>query len=148
MGDIVITNDFQYRNTKTLLAKFEATIDELEGSRVTAPRPKLRAIEIAAVRSQAESLRDELEEFDRLRSGAIDTFTASSVLGIAELLIKARVARGWSQSQLADALQMAVQQVQRYEASGYSSASLARVHDVAAALGVDITETGHMRRTA
>jgi len=36
-------------------------------------------------------------------------------------------------------------QVQRYEATEYRSASLARVRDVAATLGVDIAETAHLR---
>ena len=148
MGEIVITNEFQYRNTKTVLAEFEATLEALEARPDMAMRPKLRAIEIAAVRSQADSLRDELVEYERLRSGEVDTFTASSVLGIAELLIKARVARGWSQAQLSEALDMAVQQIQRYEATGYASASLARLADIATALGVEITETGQMRRSA
>lgn len=144
----MITNEFQYRNTKSLLLKFEAALEELEGSAHEASRPKLRAIEIAAVRSQAESLAAELDEYTRLRSGELSTFTATTVLGIAELLVKARVARGWTQAQLADALGVAVQQIQRYESTGYSAASLARVHDVAAALGVDITETAQMRRSA
>jgi DNA-binding Xre family transcriptional regulator len=144
----VITNEFQYRNTKSVLVEFEVALEALESSRGAAARPKLRAIEIAAVRSQADSLREELTDYERLRSGEVDTFTASSVLGISELLIKARVARGWSQAQLSDALGMAVQQIQRYEATGYASASLARLADIATALGVEITETGQLRRTA
>jgi transcriptional regulator with XRE-family HTH domain len=70
------------------------------------------------------------------------------VLAIAELLIKARIARGWSQTQLASALGIAVQQVQRYEASGYASASLTRLADVAKALGIDVSETAHLRLIA
>ena len=87
-------------------------------------------------------------EDERLQSGEITTFTARSLHGIAELLIKARIARGWTQAELGDALDMAVQQVQRYEATGYASASLARLSDVATALGVEITETAKMHRTA
>ena len=144
----MITNEFQYRNTMAALANFEATLDGLEDTSATTKRPKLRAIEIAAVRSQADTLRDELMEYERLRSGEITTFTARSLHGIAELLIKARIARGWTQAELGDALDMAVQQVQRYEATGYASASLARLSDVATALGVEITETAKMLRTA
>ena len=53
----------------------------------------------------------------------------------------ARIARGWTQRRLAEELGIAEQQVQRYEATGYSSASLARFADIAEALGVTITET-------
>ncbi|MGH9107125.1 MAG: helix-turn-helix domain-containing protein, partial [Acidimicrobiales bacterium] len=51
----------------------------------------------------------------------------------------------WTQRQLAEALGIAEQQVQRYEASGYRSASLARISDVADALGLTITEEGHLQ---
>jgi HTH-type transcriptional regulator/antitoxin HigA len=64
---------------------------------------------------------------------------------LATLLIKARVARGWTQRQLADELGVAEQQVQRYESTGYRSASLARICDVAAALDVTITERASLR---
>jgi HTH-type transcriptional regulator/antitoxin HigA len=61
--------------------------------------------------------------------------------GLAEALVKARIARGWTQRRLSDELGVAEQQVQRYEATGYVAASLARLADVADALGVTITET-------
>ena len=54
-----------------------------------------------------------------------------SLADLAALLVKARIARRWTQRQLADALGIAEQQVQRYEATGYRSASLARISDVA-----------------
>jgi HTH-type transcriptional regulator/antitoxin HigA len=63
------------------------------------------------------------------------------LLGLAEALVMAPVARGWTQRRLADELGVAEQQIQRYEATGYASASLARLARVATALGVTITET-------
>ena len=59
--------------------------------------------------------------------------------------MKARIARRWTQRQLADALGVAEQQVQRYEATGYRSASLARISDVADALNLTITEEAHLQ---
>ena len=101
----------------------------------------MQQLQIDAARSQADDLRRELAEYERLRSGEERTFEASSLRGIAELLIKARVARGWSQRRLADELGIAEQQVQRYESTGYSAASLARLADIADALGITVTET-------
>ncbi len=63
---------------------------------------------------------------------------------VATLLVKARIARGWTQRRLAETLGFAEQQVQRYESTGYRSASLARICDVAAALGVSVTETAQL----
>ena len=56
---------------------------------------------------------------------------------VAELpanLIKARIARGLSQKDLADRIGLKEQQIQRYEATDYASASLARIKEVVSAL--------------
>ena len=52
-----------------------------------------------------------------------------------------RIAKGRTQRRLAEELGVAEQQVQRYESTGYASASLARLGDVAAALGAEARET-------
>jgi HTH-type transcriptional regulator / antitoxin HigA len=75
----------------------------------------------------------------------VSTFEAASLAGLATLLIKARIARGWTQQRLADQLGVAEQQIQRYEATEYRTASLARICDVAAALSVEIVETARLR---
>ena len=78
---------------------------------------------------------------------AVTAFEAADLAGIAMLLIKARIARGWTQRRLADELGVAEQQVQRYETTEYRSASLARICDVATALGIDVVETARLRTT-
>lgn len=137
----MITNDVQHRNTKSWLARFESDAADLEQQYPVAGRTRLQQLQIDSARSQADDLRQELVDYERLRSGEERTFVAPSLRGIAELLIKARVARGWSQRRLADELGIAEQQVQRYEVTGYSAASLARLADIADALGITITET-------
>ena len=136
----MITNDVQYRNTKAWLARFEADAADLEAA-TPAPRTRLQQAKIDATRAQADDLREQLAAYEALRSGEVRTFQATSLLGLAEALVKARVARGWTQRRLAEELGVAEQQVQRYEATGYASASLARLADVAAALGLIVTET-------
>lgn len=140
----MITNDVQYRSTKAHLRQFEEALANLEAAAGDKPT-KLQKLEIDAVTAQADDLRAELAEYERLASGEVSTFTASTLEGLATLLIQARIARGWTQRRLADELEVAEQQVQRYEATEYRSASLARICDVASALGVDIAETGQLR---
>ena len=140
----MITNDVQYRSTKAHLRKFEEALANLKAGAGDKPS-KLHRLEIDAVSAQAEDLRAEVREYEALSSGNVSTFEASSLSGLASLLIKARIARGWSQRRLADELGVAEQQVQRYEATEYRTASLARICDVAAALGVDIVETARLR---
>ncbi len=140
----MITNDLQYRSTKAHLRQFEEALANLKaaaGKKLT----KLHRLKIDAVSAQADDLRAEIREYEGLLSGEILTFEAPSLAGLATLLIKARIARGWTQRRLADELGVAEQQVQRYEATEYRSASLARICDVAARLGVDIAETAQLR---
>jgi uncharacterized protein len=59
------------------------------------------------------------------------------LLDIGPRLVAARVARGMSQRALGELLGVKQQQIARWEASGYRSASLERVAAVAEALGVD-----------
>jgi len=136
----VITNEVQYRATKAHLATFDSAAANLAEQLDRGPESRLVALELAAVRSQADDLRAEIAEYELLRSGAVSTFEAGSLAEVATLLVKARIAQGWTQRQLADALGVAEQQVQRYESTGYRAASLARICDVADALGITVTE--------
>ncbi len=137
----MITNDVQFRNTKSWLARFEAETAELEVRFPADGRSRLQQLQIDSARAQADDLRVELADYELLKSGSTRTFEASSLRGLADALIKARIARGWTQRRLADELGIAEQQVQRYESTGYSAASLARLADITDALGVTVTET-------
>ena len=141
----MITNEVQYRATKAHLEQFEQAEANLEARAGSGSRSKLAHLEIDAVRSQADDLRAELNEYEQLRAGQVSTLDVTSLDELATLLVKARIARGWTQRRLAESLGVAEQQVQRYEASGYRSASLARICDVAAALDVTVTQHAVLR---
>ncbi len=141
----MITNEVQYRATKAHLEQFAQAEANLEARAGSGSRSRLAQLEIDAVRSQADDLRAELDEYEQLRAGQVSTFDATSLDELATLLVKARIARGWTQRRLAESLGVAEQQVQRYEASGYRSASLARICDVAAALNVTVTQHAVLR---
>lgn len=136
----MITNEVQYRSTKGHLDQFDEAIANLEANRRDAEDQKLHDLQLTGIRSQAEDLREELAEYERLRSGAVTTFEANSLAELAPALVKARIARGWTQRRLAKELGVAEQQIQRYESTGYATASLARLCDLVAALGVDVRE--------
>lgn len=135
----MITNEVQYRSTKARLAQFEQAVANLEGE-LAPPDRKRRKLELGALRSQASDLVAEIREYEVLRSGSLTTFEALTLADLAGALVKARIAKGWTQRQLADELSVAEQQIQRYEATGYASASLARLCDIAEALGTEIRE--------
>jgi HTH-type transcriptional regulator / antitoxin HipB len=55
-------------------------------------------------------------------------------------LIKARIASGLTQKDLAEKIGVQEQQIQRYEANHYGSASFDRLRTIANALKVEITQ--------
>jgi ribosome-binding protein aMBF1 (putative translation factor) len=138
----MITNERQYKITKAWLKKFEASAAVHEQ---TPPRPDVHpTIHQAgadALRSEAEALREQLEEYERLRAGHVKQRTLSSLTELPKAIIEARIAAHVTQKGLAKRLGVAEQQVQRWETSEYSGVSVERMQEIADALGVRITET-------
>jgi HTH-type transcriptional regulator / antitoxin HigA len=135
----MIANDRQYQQTRKKAGELERLLAAVNEG--TAGDDGFRDLQIDALRSQLDDLQIEIAEYDELRSGTTTTFESPTLAGLADALIKARIARGWTQADLADALGVAEQQVQRYEASRYAGASLARLGDIATALNATVTET-------
>lgn len=140
----MITNEKQYRSARS-------TIDRLSGelAKVSVAEdgvhPALRKAQIAGLKSQIDELVEATARYDDLRSGKITTFTADSLQELPDLLIKARIARGMSQRELGQFIGVAEQQIQRYEAERYRSASLDRLNEVASALDISIREEAELR---
>ena len=139
----MITNDVQYRNTKTLYSRFKTAVAGLERSFDDSTDQKLHQLQIDAAQAQADDLAQEISDYEQLKSGETTSFTADSLADVATLLIQARVARGWAQRQLAEELGIAEQQIQRYEANGYATARLPRLRPIAAAPAIQTRRTAH-----
>jgi transcriptional regulator with XRE-family HTH domain/Zn-dependent peptidase ImmA (M78 family) len=138
----MIRNERQYRITKTQAEKFEQAIKKRGAPADPSNRlhPLLQKAQGDALQSQLEDLRAQLAEYDALRAGAHIVLTRESFEDLPLALIQARIASGLSQKELADRLGIKEQQVQRYEATEYASASLERVIEVIKALGVSVRE--------
>jgi transcriptional regulator with XRE-family HTH domain len=74
-----------------------------------------------------------------LRQGE-SKFTFSSLPELPIALIKARIAKGMTQKQLAEKIGVREQQIQRYESSHYGSASFDRVTEISEALEISLSE--------
>lgn len=135
----MIKNERQYQITKAQAEKFAAALRQAETR--TYSDPLLAGLERDSLRSQLEELEADLAEYDRLRSGQVKEIVVDSIDQIPRALIRARIAAGHSQKDLADRLGLKEQQVQRYEATDYSSAGMARILDVMRALGGNIRLT-------
>ncbi|MGN6622303.1 MAG: XRE family transcriptional regulator, partial [Sphingomonas sp.] len=97
-----------------------------------------------ALTSQLADLEEEADLYDRLRAGQVTRFEAETLGELPDILIQARIARGLSQRELGDYLGLKEQQVQRYEAERYRSASLDRLVEVSDALGVRIAKRAEL----
>lgn len=133
----MIKNERQYRITKAQADRFSEALNELEADSAegSGMHPLLFKAKKDAMRSQLADLEEELRDYERLKSGEFEFGQLESVGEVPQLLIRARIARGLSQKSLAGRLGLKEQQIQRYEASEYASASLARVRSVAEVLG-------------
>jgi ribosome-binding protein aMBF1 (putative translation factor) len=128
----MIKNERQYRITRAQAAKFESALKALakrDKDRTTHPR--LIKAQADAMRSQLESLDRELREYMELKKGNIAPPDLDYIAVVPRDLIRARIASGLSQKELAERLGMPEQQIQRYEAKEYDSVSLGRISKVA-----------------
>jgi DNA-binding XRE family transcriptional regulator len=123
------------------MMKFEHALSQLsapgEGAQL---HPLVKKAQRDAALSQLEELKDKLIEYDLLRSGGCSVLSLDSLEELPQALIRARIASGLTQRELAERLGLKEQQIQRYEATEYASADLARVNEVARALGVRVRE--------
>lgn len=109
----MIANEVQHRTTQTQLKHLEEARQSLLAQPSEGGDGQRRALELAALDSQASDLRQELHDYEQLRSGAVRELRADSLAEFPHLLIRARIARGWSQRDLAERLGVAEQQIQR-----------------------------------
>jgi ribosome-binding protein aMBF1 (putative translation factor) len=137
----MIKNERQYRITQTRAEEFRRAITQAEqeqGDRKL--HPKLRQAQTDALRSQLHTLERELREYEELRSGRRKVLTYASFDELPKALVQARIARGWTQKELADRLGLDEQKIQDYEATDYQRASLGRIKEVVRALEIEIRE--------
>lgn len=146
----MITNERQYRVSSSQLERLRGAVDSFD-LREVARRVKsdvLAKAELAALRSEFENLSQQIQEYETLKSGSVEILKASSLEALPKILIRARIAKGFSQRQLADAVGLKEQQIQRYEAEEYASANLRRLADISESLGLNISEVAEFRRAS
>ncbi|MDQ3132290.1 MAG: helix-turn-helix domain-containing protein [Acidobacteriota bacterium] len=136
----MIKNERQYRITKAQAGKFEDALAQQAANTETSNHlhPLVQKAQKDALASQFTDLKAELREYDALRSGERKILELTSFDEFPRALIQARIASGLSQKALADKLGIKEQQLQRYEATEYASASVERIKEVIKVLGLTI----------
>lgn len=132
----MIKNERQYRVTKTQAERFRQALSEVKkNNNVSAD---LRKIQSDAIASQLQQLEQQIAEYQELKSGKHRELTYETFGEMLHGITKARIAQGLTQRDLAQKAHLKEQQIQRYEATDYATASTKRVREVLQALGARV----------
>jgi transcriptional regulator with XRE-family HTH domain len=131
----MIKNERQYQLTKARAKEFAGALAQLPRDQAGV-HPRLVQAERDGLQSQLEDLQQDIEVYEALRDGRTRIIEVTSFSELPRTIIQARIAQGLTQRDLADRLGLKEQQVQRWEATDYATASLENIFAVVNALGV------------
>jgi ribosome-binding protein aMBF1 (putative translation factor) len=147
----MIKNERQYRITRAQAERFQRALADLESSGPSpGVHPILHQAQADAMTGQLRELQREVQEYDALRSGKPAAVELRTFEDLPVVLIQARIAAGLTQEDLAAKMGLKQQQIQRYEATDYRSASLDRIGEIVRILGIRTATTVELpgRRTS
>jgi HTH-type transcriptional regulator / antitoxin HipB len=131
----VIQNERQYKVTQTKLRELEQA-----SANIDFEDPNLHPRQILSQKNSyariVGTLKQEIAEYEELKSGRIAVFQIESFQDLPTALIKARIASGMTQKELAEKIDTQEQQIQRYEANHYHAISFDRLMKIVGALGI------------
>lgn len=131
----MIKNEREYKITKASVKKFEAAIAQLNKLREQGARdPAKLKLQATAAKSMLHELREQLDDYEQLKHGKFKVSALDVVETLPSNLIRARIALGWTQKDLAQRLGTSEQQIQKYESTDYESASLRKITEIASVL--------------
>jgi transcriptional regulator with XRE-family HTH domain len=133
----MIKNDKQLKITSDWLREFEDAFAKLKAD--TNVNPLAKEMQLNAINSDIGKFQKEIREYENLKGGNTISLHIPELGLCYEALIKGRIAKGWSQAELAAKVGLKEQQIQRYEATNYSTASLPRIDEIVYALGINIS---------
>jgi len=136
----MIENERQYAVTRKQLAMLADSLAKMQERPDLSLPDVIRQGDLNGIRFLMEDLEAEIAEYEKLRSGQVSSLRLPSLFeDLPSALTRARIARGWTQRDLANTLGTTEQQVQKDEQGGYAKASLARLRRVANVLGMRLS---------
>jgi HTH-type transcriptional regulator / antitoxin HigA len=134
----IIANDRQARETAVAIEQISHALSSehvLESIVQGLPRVLIDGVR-RSLTTERNELSDLLQAYHEAKHGKPERLLARAGSDLGAILVVARVARGWSQKELARRLFLPEQQIQRYEAESYRSISLGNLSRIARTLGV------------
>ncbi len=143
----MIKNERQYKITRSKADEVRVALSELDNAPLAdGLDPAMRAMQLEALRGTLGDFKAELADYDALHDATLIEATGISEFPTA--VVQARIARGWTQRQLAEKVGLAEQAIQRYEANDYAGVSFARLVDIADALELTVHYDVRLAETA
>ncbi|MEZ4742685.1 MAG: helix-turn-helix transcriptional regulator [Bdellovibrionota bacterium] len=134
----MIKTDNEYLQSKKRLEEEMASIEEhkkkMKESGIKDSQIKLA---IDPLLSFSLQLKEEIEEYDKLKKGQFDPI--ENLYGIGRMLVAIRISKGLKQKDLAESLGVKESQISRDERNEYYGASIEKVQKVLEAMGVTLT---------
>lgn len=137
----MITNERQYKITKSKAEEFAESVRSFDKNSedFSDVHSSLVEAQLSAMRAQLEDLNQQIREYEEIKSGKFSCNAADTLKELPIVLIKARIAKGLTQAEMAKQLGLKEQQIQRYESQKYKSASLERLKEIADILSVKLS---------
>lgn len=124
----MIKNERQLSVARRQLALLNAALKSLETAN---SRDLLAQARMSSLKTDAKKLEQQITKYQNAAQGHFDIEYLGKIDQVGEKLVLARVALGLSQEQLAKEAKMKTQQVQRYEKTSYTRASLSVISRMA-----------------
>ncbi|HVZ55782.1 MAG TPA: XRE family transcriptional regulator [Chitinophagaceae bacterium] len=137
----MITNDRQYKIIKGQIEQFQESLDQFSATSadVKDVHPEIIKAQKDAIQFKLNQLLADAKEYEDLKEGRVVITQVKDLNDLPLALIKARIANGLTQADLAEKLGLKAQQIQKYEAEKYETASLRTLQKVSGVLGIDIS---------
>lgn len=133
----MIKTDAQRVRTLVQIAGFRKALAnterELSGKRAAVVR--------ASYEGMIRQLDEEVREYNQLKTGELVLAPVERLDQIAPFIAKIRIAKGVSQTELANRLGVSKQVISRYEESDYQTVAVARLQEILDAIGIKTAVT-------
>ncbi len=133
-----ITTEKAYRHTLETVASMKVALDDYRERGGHHLDPRMRGAVMDSMQSLIDEWGQQARDYEALKNGSA-SLSLHSLRDLPTLLVRARIAAGLSQKQLAEKLGLKPQQIQRYEATHYRTITLERMIEVAEALGLKLS---------
>jgi HTH-type transcriptional regulator/antitoxin HigA len=133
----MIKNELQHKVALKKLLKIKEGITRLQAE--NNPLPTSKQLVLASLMDSKDSLEQELAAYEELIVNPLALEKPRSITDLPELIIEYKIASGMTQKEFSEKIGMKQQQLQRYEAEGFTSISFKNLLRILNAIGLNIT---------